>query len=90
MAVAYTSQLAVVSGAFGATPVKADTAGRAWRKIRNDAVIPYSVAWAENTTAATNAQLAIAGPAKSETLLLGKTFGYYARDNGFRIAFHLP
>jgi len=77
VSVAYTAQLAVVSGAFGATPVKADTAGRAWRKIRNDAVIPYSAAWAENTTSATNVQLAIVGPAKAETLLLGKTLGYY-------------
>jgi len=77
VAVAYTSQLAVVSGAFGATPVKADTAGRAWRKIRNDAVIPYSAFWDAPITGVTNVQLAIVGPARSETLLLNNKLGYY-------------
>jgi len=77
VSVAYTSQLAVVSGAFGATPVKADMTSRAWRKIRNDAVIPYSAFWDESATAATNVHLAIVGPAKTENFLLGKTLGYY-------------
>ncbi|MDD4019196.1 MAG: hypothetical protein PHV28_14780 [Kiritimatiellae bacterium] len=73
----YTARLAAVSGAFGADTVKADTASRAWRKIRNDAVIPYSALWDATTTAATNVQMAIAGPARSETLFFDNKLGYY-------------
>lgn len=74
---AYTSQLAVVAAAFGPTPVKADTASRDWRKVRDAAVIPYSAAWEENAAAATNVLLTVAGPDKSGEARFSDRLGYY-------------
>lgn len=74
---AYTTQLAVVSGAFGPTPVKTDPASRAWSLIRADTVIPYAAEWSDATAAGTAAQLSIVGPRKSVAPVLGNAFGCY-------------
>lgn len=74
---AYTSRLAVVAGAFGATPVKADTASRAWRKLRDDTVIPYASGWANDNASGSAAQLAIVGPKRTESLRFDGPLGYY-------------
>ncbi len=55
---AFTSRLAVVTGAFGETSVNAVSNSLAWGKVRTDAVVPYDAAFA--ATNAASAQLVIA------------------------------
>lgn len=57
---ALTSRLAVVTGAFGQTPVNPVAGSGTWSKVRNNAVIPYDASWPEAATNATTAQLVIA------------------------------
>jgi len=57
---AMTSRLAVVTGAFGAASVNADTNSPAWSKVKTNVVIPYDAAFATAATNAVTAQLVIA------------------------------
>lgn len=57
---AMTSRLAVVSGAFGQALVDPVEASQSWGKIKNNAVIPYEPAYADEATNAATAQLVIA------------------------------
>ena len=74
---AYTSQLAVVAAAFGPTAVKVDPASRAWSKVRDAAIIPYSAAWEDNAATATNVLLTLVGPLKSGEVRFSDRLGYY-------------
>lgn len=57
---ALTSQLAVVTGAFGQTLVDPSPIELpAWRKVKMNVVIPYDAGWAEETKSATSSQLVI-------------------------------
>jgi len=53
-------RVAVVKGAFGATPVDAVAASRSWPKAKANAVIPYDAMWAVDGTNAVSSQLVIA------------------------------
>jgi len=57
---AFTSRLAVVSGAFGAAAVNAVSNSPAWSKVRADVVIPYDAAFIVAATNAVSTQLVIA------------------------------
>jgi ferric-dicitrate binding protein FerR (iron transport regulator) len=57
---ALTSQLAVVTGAFGETSVNPNPSDSKWAKVKENAVIPYDATWAEATASATNSRLVIA------------------------------
>lgn len=50
---ALTSRLAVVTGAFGQTPVNPVVGSRSWSQVKSDVVIPYDVSWPEAPTNAT-------------------------------------
>ena len=53
-------RVAVVKGAFGATPVNAVSDSPAWSRVKTDAVIPYDALWAADGTNAVSSQLVIA------------------------------
>lgn len=57
---AVTSRVAVVTGAFGQTPVDPSlTEKAAWHRVARNVVIPYNAAWDEASAAATSSQLVI-------------------------------
>jgi len=76
---AATSRLAVVTGAFGQTPVDpSPTETAAWGKVKENVVIPYDAGWAEATSVATNALLVIAkSGGAAQTNALADSSGYY-------------
>ena len=57
---ALTSRLAVVNGAFGATTVNAVSNSPAWKKIRENVLVPYDAAYSDTATNALSTQLVIA------------------------------
>jgi len=67
---ALTSRLAVVTGAFGQTPVNSVADSRDWSRVKTNVVIPYDASWLEATTNAASAQFVIAkdgGPVETNT-----------------------
>lgn len=74
---ALTSRLAVVAGAFGETPVNADTGSPAWTRIKENVVIPYDAGWTNTMVSAVGSQLVIAKEGgAAQTNLLTETAGY--------------
>ncbi len=84
---ALTSQVAVVTGAFGAVEVKSATESETWSKIRGNVVIPYDAAWPEAAaTNALSAQLVIDNGGQSRTNAFAEVAGYYGlkiKNNGW-------
>lgn len=76
---ALTSQLAVVTGAFGQTPVDPDPVEKAaWRRVKGNVVIPYDVGWDDAASSATASQLVIAKiDGITEINALSNTTGYF-------------
>ena len=74
---ALTSRLAVVTGAFGQTPVNPVANSRSWSQVKNNVVIPYDASWPEADTNATSAQLVIAkNGGATETNAFDNVAGY--------------
>ena len=74
---ALTSQLAVVTGAFGETAMDPDPASSAWGKVKKNVVIPYDSAWLTASETAESSQLEITGESKSQITSAGNTSGYF-------------
>jgi len=74
---ALTSRLTVVEGAFGTVPVSTDLTEDRWRKIRENAVIPYDAVWETDTAGAATGRLVIARGALSHTVALPYPAGYF-------------
>ncbi len=73
-----TAHLAVVTGAFGETPVYPSPSDPKWVKVRDNVVIPYDAAWTNATMAATSSRLVIAkNGGLTQTNLLADASGYY-------------
>ena len=56
---AFTSRLAVVTGAFGVATVNAVSNSPTWSQVKTDVVIPYDAYWSEGATNAVSTQLVI-------------------------------
>lgn len=73
------AQLAVMTGAFGETPVNAVAASAAWSRVRDNVVIPYDTAW--NPASETNFVSTALEIAKQEGMSENNVFqeraGYY-------------
>lgn len=84
---ALTSRLAVVTGAFGAVQVRAETNNAAWSKVKANVVIPYDAGFAPGATNAATAQLVIAQEAgRVQTNTFANTSGYAGwkiKNNGW-------
>jgi len=84
---ALTSRLAVVTGAFGAAAVNADTNSPAWSRVKANVVLPYDAAFAPAATNAVTAQLVIAQEAgKVQTNAFADASGYVGwkiKNNGW-------
>ena len=84
---ALTSRLAVVTGAFGAAAVNADTNSPAWSRVKANVVIPYDAAFAPAATNAVTAQLVIAQEAgRVQTNAFAGASGYTGwkiKNNGW-------
>ena len=75
---AMTSRLAVVTGAFGQTPVDPVVDSKTWAKVKENVVILYDAGWAESTAAAANSRLVIAKTGgAAQTNALTDASGYY-------------
>lgn len=75
---AYTSQLAVVIGAFGAIDVKPESNTPVWQRVSGNVVIPFDAFWAEAAaTTAGSAQLEITSDIQSQTKEFPNVAGYY-------------
>lgn len=74
-----TSRLAVVTGAFGQTPVDPSlTETPAWRRVKGNVVIPYQARWDAASATATNSLLGIArADGMTQTNALLNTSGYF-------------
>ena len=75
-----TSQLTVITGAFGVTSVIPDTTGRRWNRVPKGVgvVIPYDATWIEATAPATVSRLVIAcDQGLVQTNLMSDTSGFY-------------
>jgi hypothetical protein len=75
---ALTSQLSVVTGAFGETPVNPALSDPKWIKVKDNVLIPYDTGWTEATAAAASSRLVIAkvGGA-AQTNALADAVGYF-------------
>ena len=75
---ALTSQLSVVTGAFGETPVDPALSSPNWVKVKDNVLIPYDTGWTEATAAAASSRLVIAkvGGA-AQTNALADAVGYF-------------
>ncbi len=84
---AMTSRLAVVTGAFGAASVNADTNSPAWSKVKTNVVIPYDAVFAPAATNAMTAHLVIAQETvRVQTNALSDASGYVGwkiKNNGW-------
>jgi len=73
-----TAHLAVVTGAFGETPVYPSPFDPKWVEVRDNVVIPYDAAWTNATESATGSRLVIAkNGGLTQTNLLADASGYY-------------
>lgn len=74
---ALTSQLAVVTGAFGAAAVDPVPTSGTWDKVSRNVVIPYDAAWTNVSAGAASARLMITNDSRSQTNALADADGYF-------------
>lgn len=83
---AWTSRLAVVTGAFNGAAVDTVETSRTWPKVKATAIVPYDAAWT-GTSNAVGPQVVIAKVGGTvQTNVFGSTSGYYGwklRNNGW-------
>ncbi len=71
--------LAVVTGAFGETPVDSHPESRMWGKVSENVVIPYDANWTNATAGATTSRLVIAeGEGATQTNEVADPAGYFS------------
>lgn len=82
-----TSQLAVVAGTFGKALVNPIADSRAWTRVKDNVVIPYSAMWQADGTNAVSSQIVIAKDGGAvETNVFTDVSGYMGwklRNNGW-------
>lgn len=72
-----TVRLAVVKGAFGATPVDASEASQTWTRLKGNVVLSYDAAW-EPPADGAHLQIARLGDTAQDVLPADTQSGYYA------------